>query len=62
MSEPTGCCCASTPPDYCDHCDLLVGLDGLHVVDVDKTGHGVLVVTMESAPTVMGCPTCWVVA
>jgi len=26
----------------------------LHVVDVDKTGHGVLVVTMESAPTVMG--------
>lgn len=32
------------------------------MVDVDKTGHGVLVVTMESAPTVMGCPTCGVVA
>ena len=62
MSEPTGCCCAATTPSYCDHCDLLVGLDGLHVVDVDKTGHGVLVVTMESAPTVMGCPTCGVVA
>ena len=62
MSEPTGCCCASTTPAYCDHCDLLVGLDGLHVVDVDKTSHGVLVVTMESSPTVTGCPTCGVVA
>ena len=61
MSEPTGCCCAATTPSYCDHCDLLVGLEGLHVVDVDKV-HDVLVVTMESASTVVGCPSCGVVA
>ena len=61
MSEPTGCCCAATTPSYCDHCDLLVGLEGLHVVDVEKA-HDVLVVTMESASTTVGCPTCGVVA
>ena len=33
----------------------------MHVVHVDKAD-GVLVVTMESAPTLMGCPTCGVVA
>lgn len=54
MSEPTGCCCAST--SYCDHCDLLVGLEGLHVVDVAKTSREVLVVTVESAPAVSRTP------
>lgn len=59
MSAPTVCCVC---PPYCDHCDLLVGLEGLHVVDVTKTNCDVLVVTVESAPVVMGCPTCGVVA
>ena len=67
MSEPTGCaaaCCRSTSrgfgaaDDYCVKCDLLVGLAGLHVVAVEGVqvprGDG-LVVTVESAPAVMGC-------
>lgn len=45
---------------HCDTCDLLVGLDGLHVVEVTKTDRA-LVVTVESGPTVMG-PRCRVVA
>jgi transposase len=74
MSEPTGCaaaCCRSTRPgaetagDYCANCDLLVGLAGLHVVAVEhvqaRRGEA-LVITIESAPTVTGCPACGVVA
>jgi transposase len=34
MTEPTLCCRASG--GYCDRCDLLVGLDGLHVIGVDR--------------------------
>jgi len=38
-------------------------LDGLHVIGVERDdGGGRLVVTVESEPTVMGCPTCGVVA
>ena len=62
MSEPTGCCCAATTPSYCDHCDLLVGLDGLHVVGVERDDGGGLRVSVESAPIVVGCPACGVVA
>lgn len=46
---------------YCSNCDLLVGLKGLHVVDVDVEGPG-LRVTVESAPEPMGCPSCGVLA
>ncbi len=42
-------------------CDLLVGLESLHVIDVDRDDDG-LVVAVESAPAVMGCPACGVVA
>jgi transposase len=35
MSEPTVCC--RVPGGYCDRCDLLVGLDGLHVTAVELT-------------------------
>lgn len=34
VAEPAGCCSC---PSYCVHCDLLVGLEGLHMVDVAKT-------------------------
>jgi len=47
---------------YCDRCDLLVGLPGLHVVGVERDDGGGLRVTVESAPAVMGCPACGVVA
>jgi transposase len=40
----------------------LVGLPGLHVIDVTRTERNVLVVTVESPPVVTGCPACGVVA
>ncbi len=63
MTEPTACCAARccSPIAYCDNCDLLVGLDGLHVLDVvDAEEH--LRVRVESPPGPMGCPACGVVA
>ena len=60
MSEPTLCCRASG--GYCDRCDLLVGLDGLHVIGVDRDDGGGLTVRVESAPEVMGCRRCGVIA
>ncbi len=72
MSEPTACSGAPSCPDplqprvgYCDRCDLLVGLPGLHVVAVERfwagRGEG-LAVMVESPSGVMGCPACGVVA
>jgi len=60
MPEPTLCCrmCG----DYCDRCDLLVKLPGLHVIAVERDGRDRLVVTVESAPGPMGCRSCGVVA
>ena len=59
MPEPTLCCPVG---GYCDRCDLLVGLDGLHVLGVVRDDRDVLTVTVESAPVVMGCLSCGVVA
>lgn len=47
---------------YCDRCDLLVGLDGLRVIGVERRGDGALVVDAESPPGPVGCPQCGVVA
>jgi len=63
MCEPTACgaarCCP--PPAYCDNCDLLVGLDGLHVLEVER-GPDRLTITLESPSALMGCAGCGVVA
>ena len=59
MPEPTLCCPAGA---YCDRCDLLVGLDGLRVIDVVRDERDALTVTVESEPSVMGCRSCGVVA
>lgn len=62
MTEPTACCAARCPAGaYCDNCDLLVGLGGLQVLQVERGPDG-LRVTVESAPSVVGCPACGVVA
>ncbi len=60
MSEPTSCC--RTSGGYCDRCDVLVGLDGLHVIGVVADAGGRLTITVESAAEPMGCPSCGVVA
>ncbi len=62
MTEPTACCAArcSSPAAYCGGCDLLVGLDGLHVLEVVAAEEH-LRVRVESPPGPMGCPTCGVV-
>ena len=64
MSEPTACDAArcSSAHTYCDNCDLLVGLEGLHVLSVERDEDGALTVTMESTPAVMGCRSCGVIA
>jgi transposase len=61
MIEPTLCC--RRCDDYCQRCDLLVGLEGLHVVAVqcDDTS-GAVTITVESEAGVMGCHACGVVA
>ena len=50
--------CCRAQGGYCDRCDLLVGLPGLHVVAVERDGRDRLRVPVESPPTPMGCPTC----
>lgn len=46
---------------YCLNCDLLVGLQGYHVIDVGRGPEG-LVVSVESSPGPVGCPDCGVLA
>ena len=64
MSEGTACSRACSASCYCARCDLLVGLDGLHVTAVeDVTGKaGVyLRVQVESPARFEGCRVCGVV-
>ncbi|WP_344251840.1 transposase family protein [Humibacillus xanthopallidus] len=63
MTEPTACSAGrcSSPTVYCGNCDLLVGLEGLHVVEVVQAEEH-LRVRVESPPGPMGCPACGVVA
>ncbi len=64
MPEPMLCCLpAGGSSPYCDRCDVLVGLDGFHVVAVTREDGGSgLIVTVESMPETMGCRACGVVA
>jgi len=63
VSEPTACDRARSCPDpsYCERCDLLVGLDGFHVLEVVRDEVG-LRVTVESPAAITGCGSCGVVA
>ena len=60
MSEPIGCCRAvigAAPASHCSRCDLLVGLDDVHVLDARLRGEH-LEVCVESEPGPVGCPDC----
>lgn len=63
MSQPTACHRARSCPDptYCQRCDLLVGLEGFHVLQVDQQARHLRVV-VESDPSPAGCHTCGVIA
>ncbi|HEY5181902.1 MAG TPA: transposase family protein [Dermatophilaceae bacterium] len=60
MTDPTSCCSDSN--DYCDRCDVLLGLAGLRVIGAMRDACGLLTVTVESPPGLMGCSSCGVVA
>jgi transposase len=60
--HPTsGCADARSATDPCARCDLLLGIDGVHVEHVDRRD-GLLIVTVWSAVAPVGCPSCGVVA
>ncbi|QNP55681.1 ISL3 family transposase [Tessaracoccus defluvii] len=60
MTDPT--CFCHVAGVYCQRCDLLVGLPGLHVIGVQRDEVGLRVEVESAAPPVMGCPVCGVVA
>jgi transposase len=60
MPDSTSCCRATG--GYCQRCDLLVGLPGLHVIGVQRDDVGLRVEVESRLPAVMGCPACGVVA
>ena len=57
MSGPT--CCWPVSLDRCDRCDLLVGLEGFHLMSVARTPD-TLVLDVESCNQLAGCPGCGV--
>lgn len=62
MPDVTGCAAApTTASDPCSRCDLLLGLDGVHVEAVERSADLVLV-TVATPWQLMGCPGCGVVA
>jgi len=55
--------CCRACDEYWERCDVLVGLEGLHVIAVERDdGSGALTITVESEGGVMGCHSCGVVA
>ena len=58
MSHPT--CCCSVLLDRCDRCDLLVGLEGLHLMRVSRIPSA-LVLDVESCDQLVGCLGCGVI-
>ena len=59
MSHPT-CYCWPASLDRCDRCDLLVGLEGFHLVAVARRECG-LVLDIESCDRCADCPGCGVI-
>lgn len=61
MSDVTGCADAPTTADPCPRCDLLLGLEAVHVEAVERSAD-LITVTVGTAWVLMGCPGCGVVA
>lgn len=59
--DSSGCADARSAACPCSRCDLLLGLDGVHVEQVERDD-GVMVVTVSSPAAATGCPVCGVVA
>lgn len=59
---PDSTCCCRVSGGYCQRCDVLVGLPGLHVTGVQRDDAGLRVEVESRPPAVMGCPACGVVA
>jgi hypothetical protein len=47
---------------WCPRADELFGVEGVHVLDVINRDDGTVVVEVETAADVAGCPDCGVVA
>ena len=60
MSNPTGCVPAPTTAP-CHRCDVLLGVEGVHVEAVERDEQ-VMTVTVSTPAQLMGCPTCGVVS
>ena len=60
MTDSSSCC--RVPSGYCERCDLLLGLPGLHVVGVQRDDAGLRVEVESVRPEVVGCPACGVIA
>ena len=56
MSHPT-CYCWPASLDRCDRCDLLVNLEGFHLMSAARTLQA-LVLDIESCNQLVGCPSC----
>ncbi|WP_198303508.1 ISL3 family transposase [Cellulomonas sp. PSBB021] len=61
MPNATGCAAGAPASDPCPRCEVLLGLDGVQVVGVERDD-GRLRVTVQTPWTLMGCPDCGVVA
>ena len=59
MSHPT--CYCSVSLGRCERCDLLVDLEGFHLMGVARTPDA-LVLDVESCNQLVGCPGCGVIA
>lgn len=57
----SGCADARSAACPCSRCDLLLGLDGVHVEAVERLD-GLLVVTVSSPAAPAGCPSVGVAA